>query len=75
LQSMGLRFIWIGVLVEVGINHSLDIVWEGDSELRSVGGDCFGEVFGGSAEWSALFTGSNIVGDLRTLTLMTSLGA
>ena len=45
MQTLGFSLVSIRVLVEVGIDHSLEVVWEGNCKLRSVRGDCFDQVF------------------------------
>jgi hypothetical protein len=72
LETLGVRLLGTGVFLEVGIDHLLEIVWEGQREVRGGGGDCSAEVLGGSADLSALC--SKCEGLFAgTLTLMTSL--
>jgi len=54
LEPLRVRLLGGGVFLEVGINHLLEIDWEGQREVRGGRGDCSAEVLGGSADSSAL---------------------
>jgi hypothetical protein len=54
LQTLGVGLLGIGVLLEVCVDYLLQIVWEGEDEVRGGGGDGSAEVLGGSANSSAL---------------------